>query len=101
MKWNAWKAPLSMPVESQLSDQRCCFSTISRYRNEAMMKLKRTMMISGWRYGDNVLILSQDTHSHMRGSISSVVDCLEIRSLPLETRKKGLLKLISLSTCFS
>ena len=30
-----------------------------------------------------------------------VVDCLEIRSLPLETRKKGLLKLISLSTCFN
>ena len=47
LKWNAWKAPLSMPVESQLSDQRCCFSTISRYRNEAMMKLKSTMMISG------------------------------------------------------
>jgi len=101
LKWNAWKAPLSMPVESQLSDQRCCFSTISRYRNEAMMKLKSTMMISGWRYGDSVLILSQDTHSHMLGSISSVVDCLEIRSLPLETRKKGLLELISLSTCFN
>ena len=101
LKWNAWKAPLSMPVESQLSDQRCCFSTISRYRNEAMMKLKSTMMISGWRYGDSVLILSQDTHSHMPGSISSVVDCLEIRSLPLETRKKGLLKLMSLSTCFN